>query len=67
MTATIKVPDFGVPIVKEGLKIPVHNGNDLEYAVTDGQANKWNNLTKGQQLELVKKSSKEKKDLRDYL
>ncbi len=67
MTATIKVPDFGVPTVKESLEIPMHVGNYLEYAVTDDQAKKWNNLTKGQQLELVKKSSNEKKDLRDYL
>jgi len=63
----IRVPDKGVPICGQGLRIPILQGNEYIYEVTDNQAKKWNSFTQQQKLELVCKADREKKDLRKYL
>lgn len=67
-TAQIRVPDIGsVPVVKEGLAIPLLHGSEYLYEVTSSQAQKWNKLTGKQKPKLVKKADQEKKDLREVL
>ncbi len=65
---TIKVPDLGkASVIDDEFAGSLGRFPLLEYEVTSKQAANWNKLNEKEQLTLVLKADRERKDIRDYL